>query len=152
MKMRRILLYMLGLVVLAGSVGTSLLAGTPPGVVPEISGGTLASGLGLLTGGVLVLRARLGPDVQLMAAEAFGTATALLAGAAAEGMTLTQPGPLTADLLPSGKRFVAAFTERFGTEPSRFAVAAAAKAVDCLDPLSLSRHRTWCPEDKPNWS
>ena len=78
-----------------------------------------------------VLRARLGPDVQLMAAEAFGPATALLAGAAAEGMTLTQPGPLTDDLPPSGKRFVASFTERFGTEPSRFAVAAA-QAIDLL--------------------
>ena len=78
-----------------------------------------------------VLRARLGPHVQLMAAEAFGTATALLAGAAAEGMTLTQPGPLTEDLPPSGKRLVAAFIERFGTEPSRSAVAAA-QAIDLL--------------------
>lgn len=77
------------------------------------------------------LRARLGPEVQLMAAEAFGTATALLAGAAAEGMTLTQPGPLTEDLPPSGKRLVASFTERFGTHPSRSAVAAA-QAIDLL--------------------
>ena len=78
-----------------------------------------------------VLRARLGPDVQLMAPESFGPATALLAGAAAEGMTLTQPGPLTADLPPSGKRFVASFTERFGAEPSRYAVSAA-QAIDLL--------------------
>jgi hypothetical protein len=46
-------------------------------------------------------------------------------------MTMTQPGPLTDDLPPSGKRFVAAFTERFGKEPSRFAVAAA-QAIDVL--------------------
>ena len=78
-----------------------------------------------------VLRARLGPDVQLMAPESFGPATALLAGAAAEGMTLTQPGPLTADLPPSGKRFVASFTERFGAEPTRYAVSAA-QAIDLL--------------------
>ncbi len=78
-----------------------------------------------------VLRARLGPDVQLLAPESFGPATALLAGAAAEGMTLTQPGPLTADLPPSGKRFVASFTERFGAEPTRYAVSAA-QAVDLL--------------------
>ena len=77
------------------------------------------------------LRARLGPDVQLMAPEVFDPATARLAGAAAEGMTMTQPGPLTGDLPPSGKRFVASFTERFGTEPSRFAVAAA-QAIDVL--------------------
>ena len=78
-----------------------------------------------------VLRARLGPDVQLLAPESFGPATALLAGAAAEGMTLTQPGPLTADLPPGGKRFVASFTERFGAEPTRYAVSAA-QAVDLL--------------------
>ena len=78
-----------------------------------------------------VLRARLGPDVQLMAPESFGPATALLAGAAAEGMTLTQPGPLTADLPPSGKRLVASFTERFGAEPTRYAVSAA-QAIDLL--------------------
>ena len=78
-----------------------------------------------------VLRARLGLDVQLMASESFGPATALLAGADAEGMTLTQPGPLHEDLPPSGKRFVASFTERFGAEPSRFAVAAA-QAIDLL--------------------
>ena len=66
-----------------------------------------------------------------MALESFGPATALLAGAAAEGMTLTQPGPLTADLPPSGKRFGASFTERVGAEPTRDAVSAA-QAIDLL--------------------
>jgi hypothetical protein len=49
----------------AGALMTLLLAAgtahasglTPPPIVPEIDGATMASGLGVLTGGVLILRA-----------------------------------------------------------------------------------------------
>jgi DNA-binding SARP family transcriptional activator/ABC-type branched-subunit amino acid transport system substrate-binding protein len=77
------------------------------------------------------LRTRLGPDVQLMAPEVFDPETALLAGAAAEGMTITQPGPSNDDLTARGKRFVASFSARFDAEPTRYAVAAA-QATDVM--------------------
>jgi hypothetical protein len=52
--------YSLGLVVALFMAGGQLvLAQAPPTVgAPEIDGGTLASGLGLLTAGVLILRSR----------------------------------------------------------------------------------------------
>jgi len=77
------------------------------------------------------LRARLGPDVQLMAPEVFDPKTALLAGAAAEGMTITQPGPSNDDLPATGKQFVASFSKKFDAEPTRYAVAAA-QATDVM--------------------
>jgi hypothetical protein len=49
-------LYGLGLLVVLATIGTSLSASNP--VAPEIDGGTLTTGLGLLTAGVLILRAR----------------------------------------------------------------------------------------------
>ena len=57
MRMRS-LLYVLGLAVLAASVQVTL--GAWISAVPEIDGGTLVSGLGLLAGGALLLRARFG--------------------------------------------------------------------------------------------
>ena len=77
------------------------------------------------------LRARLGPDVQVMASDGFDPATAVLAGAAAEGMTISQPGPSNDHLRAEGKQFIATFSKRFGTEPTRF-VASAAQAMDVL--------------------
>jgi hypothetical protein len=53
----RSILYVLGLVVIAASVQTAVSAAVPV-AAPEIDGGTLASGLGLLSGGIMVLRAR----------------------------------------------------------------------------------------------
>ena len=51
-------LYGLGLLVVLATIGTSLSASNPG--APEIDGGTLTTGLGLLTAGVLILRARRG--------------------------------------------------------------------------------------------
>jgi len=78
-----------------------------------------------------LLRRRLGRAVQFMAPDPFDPATAVLAGTASEGMTFSQPGPLTDSLGREGKRFVASFSKRFGAKPTRFAVAAA-QAIDVL--------------------
>ena len=51
--------YSLGLVIAVFSVGQVLMAQVaPPAGVPEIDGGTIASGLGLLAAGVLILKSR----------------------------------------------------------------------------------------------
>ena len=84
------------------------------------------------------LRARLGPDVRLMAPEVFDPQTALLAGAAAEGMTITQPGPSNDDLPAIGKQFVASFSEEFDAEPTRYVVAAAQATDVMLDAIARS--------------
>jgi branched-chain amino acid transport system substrate-binding protein len=95
---------------------------------------SVPSSVGLLT----ALRARLGPDVQLMAPEVFDPETALLAGAAAHGMTITQPGRSADDLPAEGEKFVAAYTARFGKKPTRFALAAAQAADVMLDAIAAS--------------
>jgi DNA-binding SARP family transcriptional activator/ABC-type branched-subunit amino acid transport system substrate-binding protein len=94
----------------------------------------LPSSVGLLT----ALRERLGPDVQLMAPEVFDPQTALLAGAAAEGMAITQPGPSADDLPTSGEAYVAAYTARFGERPTRYALAAAQAADVMLEAIAAS--------------
>ena len=55
--MRRIV-YGTGCVMVLASLSTTVMAGAPG--VPEISGGSLSTGLGLLAGGILMLRARFG--------------------------------------------------------------------------------------------
>ncbi|CAN5724000.1 hypothetical protein BH18ACI5_BH18ACI5_14990 [soil metagenome] len=51
-------LYAAGMLIVLASVATTVSAGiTAP--VPEIDGSSVTAGLGLLTGGVLVVRARL---------------------------------------------------------------------------------------------
>jgi branched-chain amino acid transport system substrate-binding protein len=77
------------------------------------------------------LRARLGRATQFMAPDGFEPATAVLAGAAAEGMTISQPGPANDHLSKEGKQFVASFSKAFGREPTRYAVNAA-QAIDVL--------------------
>jgi DNA-binding SARP family transcriptional activator/ABC-type branched-subunit amino acid transport system substrate-binding protein len=77
------------------------------------------------------LRVRLGPTVQFIATDGFDPTTAVLAGAAGEGMTTSQPGPSNDHLSGEGKQFVASFSKRFGAEPTRFAVSAA-QAIDVL--------------------
>jgi ABC-type branched-subunit amino acid transport system substrate-binding protein len=77
------------------------------------------------------LRAHLGRAVQFMASDAFDPATAVLAGAAADGMTFSVSGPAIDRLGRTGRQFVASFSKQFGTEPTRYA-AAAAQAVDVL--------------------
>jgi branched-chain amino acid transport system substrate-binding protein len=88
---------------------------------------SVPASVGLLT----QLRERLGHAVQFIAPEVFDPATAVLAGAAAEGMTISQPGPPNDHLTGKGKQFVASFSKRFGTKPTRYAVAAA-QAMDVL--------------------
>lgn len=50
--------YGAGFLMVLASLSSTVLAGTP--AVPEISAGSLSTGLGLLAGGILMLRARLG--------------------------------------------------------------------------------------------
>jgi len=50
--------YLAGFCVVLASLSTSLSAGAAT-TVPEIDGGTITTGLGLLTGAVLLVRARL---------------------------------------------------------------------------------------------
>jgi len=49
--------YTLGLLVILFSAGSNLLAGTVS-AAPEIDAGSISAGLGLLAGGILILRAR----------------------------------------------------------------------------------------------
>jgi DNA-binding SARP family transcriptional activator/ABC-type branched-subunit amino acid transport system substrate-binding protein len=77
------------------------------------------------------LRARLGPAVPLISS-GFDPATARLAGAAAEGMIISYPGPAIGLLTGEGARFVASFSKKLGFKPDlRFAVSAA-QAMDVL--------------------
>ena len=55
--MRRIV-YGTGFVMVLAALSTGVIAGVS--TVPEISGGALTTGLGLLGGGILMLRARMG--------------------------------------------------------------------------------------------
>jgi branched-chain amino acid transport system substrate-binding protein len=77
------------------------------------------------------LHARLGRATQFMAPDGFDPDTAVLAGSAAEGMTISQPGPASDHLSREGKLFVAPFSKKFGGEPTRYAVNAA-QAIDVL--------------------
>ncbi|CAN5724183.1 hypothetical protein BH18ACI5_BH18ACI5_15000 [soil metagenome] len=54
----RFALYGFGLAVVVASLATSVSAGGPV-AVPEIDGASITAGLGLLAGGVLLVRARL---------------------------------------------------------------------------------------------
>ena len=95
---------------------------------------SVPSSVGLLK----ALRARLGPDVQLMAPEVFDPETALLAEAAAEGMTITQAGR-SADTVPAeGRAFASAYTARFDEKPTRYALAAAQATDVMLDAIAAS--------------
>ena len=55
-RLVRTCMYGLGFLMILAATGNGLLAST--NTAPEIDGGTLATGLGLLTAGVLILRAR----------------------------------------------------------------------------------------------
>jgi SARP family transcriptional regulator, regulator of embCAB operon len=84
------------------------------------------------------LRARLGPDAPVISS-GFDPATAELAGSAAEGMTISYPGPAVGLLRGKGARFVASFSEKFdGAKPDRFAVNAAQAMDVLLDAIARS--------------
>jgi len=51
-------LYGTGMAIVLVSLATPLLASVAP--VPEFDGGSIITGLGLVTGGILMLRARMG--------------------------------------------------------------------------------------------
>jgi len=56
-------LYLLGALLIFASLGANVYAGVPPITpppVPEINPGMITSGLGLLAGGAMILRARFG--------------------------------------------------------------------------------------------
>jgi DNA-binding SARP family transcriptional activator len=91
------------------------------------------SSLGLLQ----TLRARLGRGVAVISS-GFDPGTADLAGAAAEGMTISYPGPAIGLLKGEGARFVASFSEKFGAKPDRFAVNAAQAMDVLLDAIARS--------------
>ena len=76
------------------------------------------------------LRARLGRAVPVISS-GFDPATAVLAGAAADGMIISYPGPAIGLLKGEGARFVASFSKKFDKMPDRFAVDAA-QAMDVL--------------------
>ena len=57
-KISRASMFGLGVLVIVYSIGSNLLAQTAP--APEIDGGSIVTGLGILTAGVLVLRSRWG--------------------------------------------------------------------------------------------
>jgi len=84
------------------------------------------------------LRARLGRTVQFMAPDGFDPATAVLAGAAADGMTFSVPGPAIDRLGRPGRQFVASFSKQFGGRPTRFALAAAQAMDVLLDAIAQS--------------
>jgi hypothetical protein len=54
----RAAMYSFGVLVVLGSVASAAFAGDLNPAAPEIDGGTITTGLGLLAGSVLVLRAR----------------------------------------------------------------------------------------------
>jgi DNA-binding SARP family transcriptional activator/ABC-type branched-subunit amino acid transport system substrate-binding protein len=84
------------------------------------------------------LRARLGPAVPVIAS-GFDPATAELAGAAAEGMIISYPGPAIGLLKGKGARFVASFSKKLGFKPDlRFAVNAAQAMDVLLDAIARS--------------
>jgi branched-chain amino acid transport system substrate-binding protein len=83
------------------------------------------------------LRARLGRDAPVISS-GFDPDTAVLAGAAAEGMIFSYPGPAIGLLRGEGARFVASFTKKFGEKPDRFAVNAAQAMDVLLDAIARS--------------
>jgi DNA-binding SARP family transcriptional activator/ABC-type branched-subunit amino acid transport system substrate-binding protein len=84
------------------------------------------------------LRARLGPGAQFLTSSDFDPPDALLASAGAQGMTISQPGPLGEHLSTAGKRYAASFSKKFGTEPTSFALSSAQAMDVLLDAIARS--------------
>jgi branched-chain amino acid transport system substrate-binding protein len=92
-------------------------------------------------GGKLIkdLRAGLGPDVTLFAPDGFtpiDEATVKTAGAASEGMYITQPGIPSEQLTGAGKTFVEDFGKEIGKEPNpytNYAAQAAEIMITAID-------------------
>jgi branched-chain amino acid transport system substrate-binding protein len=86
---------------------------------------------------VQTLRERLGRGVAVISS-GFDLGAAAIAGAAAEGMIISYPGPAIGLLRGEGARFVASFSEKFGEKPDRFAVNAAQAMDVLLDAIARS--------------
>jgi ABC-type branched-subunit amino acid transport system substrate-binding protein len=71
-------------------------------------------------------------------ADGFDTDTAVLNGASADGLLISQPGPMGKRLGAEGKRFAAAFSKKFGEEPTRFALSSAQAMDVLLDAIARS--------------
>ncbi len=85
-------------------------------------------------GGKLIKDIKAGaPDVQLIGPDGWTPISATIegAGAAANGMYITQPGVPVDQLTGGGKEFVDGFTEKFGKAPNPY-TAYAAQAVEVL--------------------
>jgi len=90
-------------------------------------------------GGKLIkdLKAGLGADVQIFGPDGWTPISATIegAGAAANGMYITQPGIPVDQLTGAGKEFVDGFTEERGTAPDPYTVYAAQAADVLLDAI-----------------
>jgi DNA-binding SARP family transcriptional activator/ABC-type branched-subunit amino acid transport system substrate-binding protein len=85
------------------------------------------------------LHAVLGPDPQILLPDGFMPFPVLLAsGIAAEGATITFPGPATSRLPPAGRRFADAFARAIGTQPEAYSIAAAQAAEAMIDAIARS--------------
>ncbi len=84
------------------------------------------------------LRARLGPGAHFLTSSDFDPPDALLASAGAQGMTVSQPGPLGEHISTAGKRYAASFSKKFGTEPTSFALSSAQAMDVLLDAIARS--------------
>jgi branched-chain amino acid transport system substrate-binding protein len=99
---------------------------------------------GSLTIGSLItsLRAALGPDVSLLAPDGFAgygfPYIVQVAGAAAEGLTVSMPGLPFERLPEAGRDFVRAFSNAVGEEPILYSTYAAQAAEVLLDAIAAS--------------
>jgi branched-chain amino acid transport system substrate-binding protein len=86
------------------------------------------------------LRVALGPGVKIMATDGFSDLDLLLklAGAAAEGMTVSAPGVPNEQLPAKGRQFVAAFGKAVGEGPGPYPAYAAQAAEVLLDAIARS--------------
>jgi branched-chain amino acid transport system substrate-binding protein len=110
----------------------------------EASGadGIFLGGIICNNGGKLIkdLRAGVGPDVKIIGPDGWTpiTATVQGAGAAAEGMYITQPGIPPEELKGRGKEFVDGFTAEKGRAPDPYTTYAAQAAEILLDSIGES--------------
>jgi branched-chain amino acid transport system substrate-binding protein len=103
--------------------------------------GVFLGGIVCLNGGKLIkdLRATLGPDVQILAPDGFTPISATIdgAGAAADGMYISQPGVPEDQLTGEGKKFVADFkaeTGKSAVDPyTSYAAQAAQVLLDAIE-------------------
>jgi branched-chain amino acid transport system substrate-binding protein len=85
------------------------------------------------------LRAVLGPGPNILLPDGFMPFPVLLAsGIAAEGATITFPGPAPSRLPPAGRRFADAFVRAIGTRPEAYSIAAAQAAEAMIKAIARS--------------